>query len=95
MQSSGQENPPYTSAVREFAGGGSISVLRKRDLAGALKIGLGGSLVVDAAALAAVSASSLPGIPLCPGIRRSVVGPGRAILLLDENQHKENTRRAL
>ncbi len=29
-------------------------------------MGLGGSLLVKAAALAAVSASSLPGIPLCP-----------------------------
>ncbi len=31
-------------------------------------MGLGGSLLVEAAALAAVPASSLPGIPLCPGI---------------------------
>ncbi len=42
-------------------------------------MGLGGSLVVKAAALAAVSASSLPGIPLCPGIHRRLVGPGRAL----------------
>ncbi len=42
-------------------------------------MGLGGSLLVKAAALAAVSASSLPGIPLCPGIHRRFVGPGRAL----------------
>ncbi len=41
-------------------------------------MGLGGSLVVKAAALAAVSASSLLGIALCPGIHRRLVGPGRA-----------------
>ncbi len=70
MQSMGQENPPYTSAVREFAGGGSIRVLRVRDLTDAWEMGLGGSLVVEAAALAAVSVSSLPGIPLCPGTHR-------------------------
>ncbi len=35
--------------------------------------------VVVAAVLAAVSASSLPGIPLCPGTHRRVVGPGRAL----------------
>ncbi len=39
-------------------------------------MGLGGSL---AAVLAAVSASSLPGIPLCPGTHRRVVGPGQAL----------------
>ncbi len=33
MQSLDQENPPYTSVVREFAGGGTISALRMRDLA--------------------------------------------------------------
>ncbi len=33
MQSLDQENPPYTSAVLEFVGGGSLSVLRMRDLA--------------------------------------------------------------
>ncbi len=37
-------------------------------------MGLGGPLVVKAAALAAVSASSLRGIPMCPGIHRSLVG---------------------
>ncbi len=41
-------------------------------------MGLGGSLVAKAAALAVVSASSLPGIPLCPGIYRRLVGPGQA-----------------
>ncbi len=41
-------------------------------------MGLGRSLLVKAAALAAVSVSSLPGIPLCPGIHRRLVGPGRA-----------------
>ncbi len=35
MQSLDQENPPHTSAVREFARGGSISALRMRDLADA------------------------------------------------------------
>ncbi len=40
---------------------------------------LGGSLLVKAAALAAVSASSLLGIPLRPGIHRKFVGPGRAL----------------
>ncbi len=30
-----KENPPYTTAIREFAGGGSISVLQIRDLAAA------------------------------------------------------------
>ncbi len=68
MQSLDQENPPYTSAVLVFVGGGSISVLQMRDLAEAYEIGLGGSLVVKAAALAAVSASSLPGITLGPGM---------------------------
>ncbi len=42
-------------------------------------MGLGGSVLFKAAALAAVSASSLPGIPLCPGIHRRFVGPGRAL----------------
>ncbi len=46
MQSLHQENPLYTSAVREFAGGGSISVLRMRDLADAKEMGLRGTLVV-------------------------------------------------
>ncbi len=32
MQSLDQENPPYLSAVRKFAGGESISVLWMRDL---------------------------------------------------------------
>ncbi len=64
MQSLDQENPPYTSAVLEFVGAGSVSVLRIIDLAEAYEMGLGGSLVVKAAALAAVSASSLPGF-LC------------------------------
>ncbi len=64
MQSLDQENSAYTSTVLEFVGGGSVSVLRMRDLAEALEMGLGGSLVVKAAALAAVSASSLPGITI-------------------------------
>ncbi len=34
--------------------------------------------MVKAVALAAVSTGSLPGIPLCPGIHRRRVGPGRA-----------------
>ncbi len=42
-------------------------------------MGLGESLVVEASALAAMSVSSFPGIPLCPGIHRRVVGPGRAL----------------
>ncbi len=78
MQCLDQENLPYTSAVLEFVGGGPVSVLRLRDLAEAEEIGLGGSLVVRAAALAAVSASALPGNPLCPGIQRRLVRPGRA-----------------
>ncbi len=56
-----------------------MSVLRVRDLVDAWEMGLGGSPVVETAALAAVSASSLPGIPFCPGIHRRVVGPGRAL----------------
>ncbi len=42
-------------------------------------MGLGGSVLVKAAALAAASASSLPVIPLCPGITCTCVGihPGR------------------
>ncbi len=48
-----QENPPCTSAVRELAGGGSISVLRMRGLADASEMGLGGPL-------AFVSAVSTP-----------------------------------
>ncbi len=35
--------------------------------------------MVEAAALAAVSVSSLSGIPFCPGIHRKDVGPGRAL----------------
>ncbi len=42
-------------------------------------MGLGGSLVVVAAVWAAFAASSLPGIPLCPGIHRRGVRPGRAL----------------
>ncbi len=38
-------------------------------------MGLGGSLVDEAAALAAV-----PGIPWCPGIHRRVVGSGQALM---------------
>ncbi len=79
MQALDQATPQYTSAVFEFAGGGSISVLRMRDLANAKEMNLGEPLVVEAAALAAVSASSLPDIPLCPSIHISVVGPGRAL----------------
>ncbi len=78
MQSVDQENPPCTSAVLEFVGGESISVLRMWDLTEAHGIGLGGLLVVKAAALAVVPAGSLPGIPLCLGIHRRLAGPGRA-----------------
>ncbi len=42
-------------------------------------MGLGGSLVVEAAAFAAVSASSVPGITLCPGVHRRDVGLGHAL----------------
>ncbi len=42
-------------------------------------MGLGGSLVVEAAALDGVSARSLPGIPSYPGIHRRFVGPDRAL----------------
>ncbi len=79
LRSLDQENPPYTSTIREFADGGSIRVPRMRDLADAREMGLGGSLVIAAAVLAAMSASSFPGIPLCPGVHRRVVGPGRAL----------------
>ncbi len=54
MQPLEQENPPYTSTVLESVGGGSVSVLRMRDLAEAQEMGLGGSLLFKAAALAAV-----------------------------------------
>ncbi len=40
---------------------------------------LGGSLVVKAAALAAVSASSLPGILLCHGFHRISSGPAERL----------------
>ncbi len=79
MQSLGQDNLSYTSAVSKFAGRGSINVLGMRDLADAYEMGLGGSLVIETAALAAVYASSLPGILLSPGIHRRAVGPGRAL----------------
>ncbi len=36
-------------------------------------------MAIVVAVLAAVSAISLPEIPLCPGIHRRVVGPGRAL----------------
>ncbi len=42
-------------------------------------MGLAGSLVVVAAVLAAVCASSLSGIPLCPGTHMRIVGPDRAL----------------
>ncbi len=42
-------------------------------------LGLGGSLVIVAAVLASVSASSLPGAPLWPGTHRRVVRHGRAL----------------
>ncbi len=48
MKSLHQENPRYTSAVRELAGGGSISVLLMRDLTDAKEMGLRGTLVVVA-----------------------------------------------
>ncbi len=35
VQSLDQENPPYTSTVLGFVGGGSVNVLRVRDLAAA------------------------------------------------------------
>ncbi len=70
MQSLGQENSPYTSTVGNFADGGSISVLCVRDLEDRWVMCLGGPLVVEATAVVAVSASSLPGIHLCPGIHR-------------------------
>ncbi len=38
--------------------------------------------MVVAVVMAAVSASSLPAIPLCPGIHRRVVGPGYLRVLL-------------
>ncbi len=65
MQSLDQENKPLTSAVRDFAGGGSTSGISED---------LGGSLVAEAAVLASMSVISLLGIPLCPGTHRRVVG---------------------
>ncbi len=62
MQSLDQVNPPHTSPVGEFPGGGSVSVLQMKDLADAYRMDPGVSLVALAAALA-----SLPGIPFCPG----------------------------
>ncbi len=59
MQTLDQENPPYTSAVGEFAGDGSVNVLWMRDLADVKEMGLERSLVVLAAVLAAVSVRSL------------------------------------
>ncbi len=44
----------------------------------AMEMGQGGSLVVEAVVLAAVFASSIPVSPLCPGINKRFVGPGRA-----------------
>ncbi len=38
-------------------------------------MGLGGPLLVVAAVLALLFASSLPGIPLCPGTHKRVIGP--------------------
>ncbi len=75
IQSLNPENPLYTSTVREFASGGSISVLRMRDVADAFEMGLGGLLVVVAAVLASASANLLPRVPLCLSTHRRVVGP--------------------
>ncbi len=72
MQSLDQVNPPYTSSVCEFPGGGSVSVLQMKDLADAYRMDLRGSLAVLAAVLA-----SLAGITLCPDTHRNIIGPGR------------------
>ncbi len=45
----------------------------------ASSLGLRGSLVIVAAVLDSVSASSLPGIPLGPGAHQWVIGLGRAL----------------
>ncbi len=58
LQTLDQENPPYTSAVHELARDGYVSVLRMRDLGDVLRMGLGGPLVVEVAALVSVSAIS-------------------------------------
>ncbi len=58
---------------------GYVNALRMRDLAEAQEMGLERSLLVKAAALAAVSAISLPGVPLCTGIHRRLVGDGRVL----------------
>ncbi len=79
MQSLDQENPPYISVVREFAGDGSKSVLWIRDLADAKEIDLRRSLVVASVILFAVFAGSFPGSPLCSGIHSRVVGAGQAL----------------
>ncbi len=64
LQSFDKENPSYTSAVLDLAGSGSVSVLQARDLADALQMGLGGSLVVVSAVLISLYASSLPRVAL-------------------------------
>ncbi len=76
LQSFDKENSPYTSTVSALGGAGSMSVVRMRDLADAQEMGLGGSL----GAVASVSASSLLRIPLWPGTRRKVIGPGRSLM---------------
>ncbi len=63
--------PAKTFGDRALSGG-SISVLRMRDLADALEMGLGGLLVTVAVVLVSVSASSLPGIPLWSGTHKRV-----------------------
>ncbi len=62
---------------------GFIRVLRMIDLADAKEVGLGRSLV---AVSAAVSVSSLPGIPLCPGIHRRGVGLLLLLLLFRQSE---------
>ncbi len=76
IQSLDQENLKYTSGIREFPASASISNLRMKDLADAMEMGLGGSLVVVAAVLAAVSKSTLRGIP---GTHTRVFGPGQSL----------------
>ncbi len=47
-----------------------------KDLADAMEMGLGGSLMVEAAVLAAVSANTLRGVP---GTHTRVFGPGQVL----------------
>ncbi len=57
-------------------------------------MGLGGSLVVVAAVCASASAISLPGVPLCPGTDRRVVGQASSFELLLLFRHSAKSLKA-